>query len=69
METTNSLIKGGFFAFFGIVFWPWSMEEMGYASPKWGRGVLFLANPDLADILGDMDLDFGDVYFQGFFGF
>ena len=25
---------------------------------KWGREVLFLANPDPADLFGDMDLDF-----------
>ena len=29
---------------------------------KWGREVLFPANPDLADILGDMDLDFDFIF-------
>ena len=33
------------------------MEKMAWDGPKWGREDLFLANPDLADILGDMDLD------------
>ena len=36
---------------------------------KWGREVLFPANPDLADILGDMDFDFENFYFGDFFGF
>ena len=36
--------------------------------PKWGREVLFPANPDLADILGRTDLDFEKFYFLGFFG-
>ena len=27
-------------------------------APKWGWEVIFPANPDLADTLGDMDLDF-----------
>ena len=33
-------------------------------------GFLFLlnTNPDLADILGDMDFDFANVYFLDFFG-
>ena len=33
----------------------------------WGREVLFAANPDLADILGDMDLDFENFHFKYFF--
>ena len=33
---------------------------------KWCREVLFPANPDLADILGDMDLDFGNFIFEMF---
>ena len=33
--------------------------------PKWGREVLFPTNPDLADILGDMDFDFENFYFLG----
>ena len=32
---------------------------------KWGREGLFPANPDLADILGDMDFDFENLYFFG----
>ena len=28
---------------------------------KWGREVLFPANPDLADIFGDTDLDFENL--------
>ena len=34
------------------------MEKMAWDGSKWGREVLFPANPDLVDILGDMDLDF-----------
>ena len=29
---------------------------------KWGREVLFPTNPDLANILGDMNFDFGIRY-------
>ena len=32
-------------------------------APKGGGEFLFAANPDLADILGDMDFDFENVYF------
>ena len=32
-------------------------------APKWVREALFLANPDLADILGDIDLDF-EIFFR-----
>ena len=31
--------------------------------PKWGREVIFAVNSDLADILGDMDLDFESFHF------
>ena len=31
---------------------------------KWGWEVLFPASPDLADILGDMDLDFENFIFE-----
>ena len=34
-----------------------SMEKMSWDGPA-GRAVLFPANPDLANVLGDMDLDF-----------
>ena len=34
-----------------------SMEKIAWDGPKWGREVLFPANPDLADILSDMDFD------------
>ena len=34
-----------------------SMENLAWDGPKWGREIRFLANPDLADILGDMDLN------------
>ena len=37
--------------------------------PKWGREALFSANPDLADILDDMDLDFKIFYCKYLFGF
>ena len=39
------------------------MEKMAWDAPKWGWEFLFPANPDLADILGDMDLDFENLYF------
>ena len=39
----------GYF-YFGLFFGPWKNGMM------WGREVIFPANPDLVDILGDMDL-------------
>ena len=33
---------------------------------KWGREVLFPTNPDLADMLGDMDFDFDNCMFLCF---
>ena len=33
------------------------MEKIAWDGPKWGREVLFPANPDLADILGDTDFN------------
>ena len=42
---------------------------MGADGPKWGQEDFFLANPDLADILGDMDFDFENFHFGDFFGF
>ena len=40
-----------------------SMEKIAWDGPKWDREGLFPANPDLANILGRMDLDFQNVYF------
>ena len=48
------------FAIFGF-FRP--TQKIAWDGPKWGRDVLFLANPDLADILGDMVFDFVIFYF------
>ena len=33
-------------------------QKIAWDGPKWGREVLFPANPDLADILGRTDFDF-----------
>ena len=41
---------------------------MGPRWPQMGPGGFFLTNPDLADILGDMDFDFENFYFWDFFG-
>ena len=41
---------------------------MGPDGPKWGQEDFFPTNPDLADILGDMDSDFENFYFLDFFG-
>ena len=49
-------MAGTFFTFF------WSMQKIIPDGPKWGREVLFPANPDLADILGDMDSDFENFH-------
>ena len=38
---------------------------MAWEGPKWGREVLFPANPDLADILGDTDFDFDNSLTAG----
>ena len=38
-----------------------SMEKLAWDGMRWGREVLFPANPDLADILGDMDFDFDNL--------
>ena len=45
-----------------------SMEKMAWDGPKWGREVFFPASPDLADILGDMDLDSKNLHFLYFVG-
>ena len=52
----NKLSVVIFFAFFR------SMEKIAWDGPKWGREGLFPANPDLADILGDMDLHFANFH-------
>ena len=46
-----------FFVFFR------SMEKMASDGPKWGQEVFFPTNPDLADMLGRMDLDFENLIF------
>ena len=46
----------------------WSMEEMTWDGAKWGREIIFPANPDFADILGDMDFDLEIFYFLYIFG-
>ena len=38
-------------------------QKMAWGGPKWGQEVLFPANPDLADILGDTGFDFEDLLF------
>ena len=42
------------------------MEKMCPDGPKWGKDDFFLANPDLADILGDKDFDFENFHFLDF---
>ena len=39
---------------------------MAWGGPKWGQEVFFPANPDLADILGRMDLNFENFYLFDF---
>ena len=40
------------------------MEKIAWNGTKWGQeGFFFLANPDLADIFGDMAFDFDNFYF------
>ena len=39
------------------------MEKMASDGPKWSREDFFPTNPDLADILGRMDLVFDNFYF------
>ena len=43
-------------------------QKLGPDGTKWGREVLFPANPDLVDILGRTDLDFESFYFFDFLG-
>ena len=40
-----------------------SMEKIAWGGPKCGREGLFPANPDLADILGDMYVDYKNIHF------
>ena len=42
------------------------MEKMAWDGPKWGQEDFFPTNPDLADILGRMDLDFYNFDFGDF---
>ena len=42
------------------------MEKLVWNGPIWGRELFFPTNPDLADILGRMDLNFEDFYFFDF---
>ena len=44
------------------------MEKIAWDGPKWSREALFPANPNLADILGDIDFDFANFYFLMFLG-
>ena len=39
---------------------------MACDGPKWGQEDFFPANPDLADMLGRMDLDFDNFYWFDF---
>ena len=36
-------------------------QKIAWDGPKWDREVLFPANPDLADILGNTDFDFENL--------
>ena len=42
------------------------MEKMTWDGPKWGQEDFFPTNPDLADILGRMDLNFDNLHFSNF---
>ena len=54
------------FVFFVVVF-SGSWKKMLGMAPNGAGKVFFLANPDLANILGDMDLDFENFHFFSFF--
>ena len=47
----------------------WVHGEHGLGWPQMGPEKYFPANPDLVNILGDMDLDFENFLFGYFFGF
>ena len=40
------------------------MEKLAWGGMKWGREVPFPVNPDLAEILGDMDFDVDNFLFD-----
>ena len=42
------------------------MERMVSDGPKWGLDCFFSTNPDLADILGRMDLNFENFHLFDF---
>ena len=42
--------------------------KIGPRGPQMGPGGFFPTNPNLADILGDTDVDFENFYFWDFFG-
>ena len=44
------------------------MEKLGPDGPKWGQEDFVPTNPDLADILGDMDFHFEIFYFWDVLG-
>ena len=39
------------------------MVKIAWDGPKWGQEDLFPTNPDLVDILGNMDIDFDNSCF------
>ena len=53
------------YAFFFAFFRP--TQKIARDGPKWGRELFFPTNPDLANILGDTDFDFENIYFWDFF--
>ena len=56
---------GKILAFFGF-FRP--TQKIGWEGPKWGREVIFPANPDLANISGRTDFDFENFIFFDLLG-
>ena len=47
---------------------PVHAKKIAWDGPKRGREVIFPANPNLADIFGDTDFDFENLYFLDLFG-